>query len=43
MLTRMVGVISSSRFLHDTEPFTGTIIESGTRTRAVERNKYSAP
>ena len=43
MLTRMVGVISSSRFLHDTEPFTGTCVELGTRTRAVAHNIHFAP
>lgn len=39
----MVGVISSSRFLHDTEPFTGTSLEPGTRTRTAARNINPAP
>ncbi len=42
MLTRMVGVISSSRFLQDSEPFTGISIEPGTRTRTAARNKHTA-
>ena len=42
-ITRMVGVISSSRFLHDSEPLTWTSIHFGTRTRTANRNKYSAP
>jgi len=42
-LTRMVGVISSSRFLHDPEPFTGTSIEPNTRIRTDDRNINPTP
>ena len=39
----MVGVISSSRFLHDIEPFTGTSRDPGTRIRTATHNEHSAP
>jgi len=42
-ITRMVGVISSSRFLHDSEPFTETSIQHGTRIRTATHNEHFAP